>query len=44
MTARYFPASMSSLRKRTSLFVYFGIVNTTFLSPIRDVHNARMKL
>ena len=37
MTARYFPASMSSLRKRTSSFVYAVIPNITRLSPIHRV-------
>src|SRR6266542_6300159 len=41
MTARYFPASMSSLRKRTSFFVYLGIRSATLLSPIHRVDKAR---
>lgn len=37
MTARYFPASMSSLRKRTSFLVYSGTGSNTRLSPIHLV-------
>ena len=37
MTARYLPASISSLTKRTFSFVYFGIGSVTFLSPIQRV-------